>query len=742
LAMLHYIARNTRKNAVLLVGTYRSEEIVARYDGKVHQLVEAMEKMGKEELVERMDLGRLSPEGCHALICGVLGSEIEKEFSEKLYRETEGNTFFVVEILKNLYEERQLDFKNGRWTCNLETLQIPKRIYEVVLRRIQRLVREEREVLDAASVLGEEFTSDLLSKVTELPRIQIAKVLLNIERVHRLITTLKEKYRFEHAKIREVLYAELSDDLKNIYHEMAGKIFEEEYRTGKSEVSGDVVYHYAKAGVKEKVIEYGLPAGKFAKKRFANEEAIRFYRAVIDAMGETEGYGELKLQVLDELAEVLELRGRYDEALETLKIRVANLVTENPVEAGKSYRKRCEIYTRKGDYENALAEAEKAEQILSGVTAGGLELARVWSAKGYVYERKGDYWRAIELQDKARAVFERAGAEQERAGAIHRIGTCYWYLGEYGKSLVLFGDALAIREKLGDLRGLAATYNNIGIVYYNKCEYLKALEFSRKSLELLEKIGDAQGIAASYNNIGIVYRERGDYSKALEFFRKSLELKEKIGDLWGIAASYNNIGVIYLRRGEYEKALEFCSKSLELREKIGAVGEIAVSYTHMGEIYKEKGEYRKALEWYTKSYQTQKEIGDKAGLFQSLLGIAECHVSLGNSGECHNTLEEAESIAREIGEKDTDARWHYVSAKFFAAKGNIDKAEKELEKAVENYESIGKLDKDYYEAIFELGVVRKDRDLLEKALAFSEKIGNEPWAARVRKELEKTRNSP
>ncbi|MEM4308833.1 MAG: AAA family ATPase, partial [Thermoplasmata archaeon] len=302
LAMLHYIARNTRKTRVLMLGTYRSEEIVARYDGRVHQLVEAMEKMEKEELLEKIELKRLDKEGCHALICHVLGTEINPEFTEKIYTETEGNAFFVIEILKNLYEEKQLYFDRDEWHYNLATMQIPKRIYEVVLRRLQRLAREERELLDAASVLGEEFTSHLLARITELNRMQVVKLLVAIERVHRLIRALKEKYRFEHGKIREVLYAELGEELKTLYHEIAGKILEEEYRAGKAEVAGGIVYHYSRAGLAEKVVEYGLPAGKLAKKRFANEEAIRFYRAVLEAMGEKEGYKELKLQVMEELA--------------------------------------------------------------------------------------------------------------------------------------------------------------------------------------------------------------------------------------------------------------------------------------------------------------------------------------------------------------------------------------------------------------------------------------------------------
>ncbi|MEM3738842.1 MAG: tetratricopeptide repeat protein [Thermoplasmata archaeon] len=737
LAMLHYIARNTRKNAVLIVGTYRIEEIVAKHDEKRHPLVEAMEKMEKEELLEKVELKRLDKEVCHALICSVLGTEIAQEFTEKIYRETEGNTFFVVEILKNLYEEKQLYLEGGKWHYHLDTLQIPKKVYEIVLRRIERLAKEERDLLDAASILGEEFTSQMVAKLTELPYIQVVKMLVSVERAHKLIRALKSKYKFEHGKIREVLYAEMADELRKIYHEIAGQILEENYKAGNADVLADVVYHYSKAMRSDKVIEYGLSAGKLAKKRFANEESIRFYKAVLEAMKEEEGYKELKLQVLGEIAEVLELTGRYDEALEILKIRISALITEKPLEAGKSYRKRCEIYIQKGDYENAIVEAEQAEQVLSETTKSELELARVWSAKGLIYERKGDYKSAIEAQEKAEQVFKKARVEKELGNVIHRMGTCYLYLGEYDKALQLFTDALRIREKISDLRGIAGSYNNIAIVYHEKGENEKALEFHKKSLELVEKIGDVRGISAGYNNIAIAYGESGELEKALEFHKKSLEVKEKIGDVWGIAMSYNNAGSIYYMRGHYEKALELYNKSLELRKKIGDVWGMSINYFNIGMIHYELGEFHKGLEALQKALEIAKEVKDKSEICKSLLGIARCYVGMGNFESANEMLREAKKFVVELAAKPIDAEFLSVSGILLASEGKIAEAELELKKAIDMYETVGRLDIEYYKILFELGKVKNEKELLMETLTFFEKIENRAWIERVKKEIEK-----
>ncbi|MEM3493683.1 MAG: tetratricopeptide repeat protein, partial [Thermoplasmata archaeon] len=204
-------------------------------------------------------------------------------------------------------------------------------------------------------------------------------------------------------------------------------------------------------------------------------------------------------------------------------------------------------------------------------------------------------------------------------------------------------------------------------------------------------------LAGTYNNIGVIYNDKGDYEKALEFYTKSLELREKIGDVWGIAISYNNIGLLYQDKGDYEKALEFLTKSIELA----------------------------------------KEIGDKSTLCWGLLGMAVCYLELKDFERCRKTLEEAKGILNELGLKKLETSFLTVSGKLLVAEGNLVEGEKPLANAVEIYESIGKFDTDYHKTLFELGKLRRDRELLGKVLGFFERIGNKVWVGKVREEIGK-----
>ncbi|MEM3396055.1 MAG: tetratricopeptide repeat protein [Thermoplasmata archaeon] len=765
LAFFHYLARNIKKERIIALAAY-----VEDYASGDTSLAKTLKNMNIERLYTLLKPESLGKEEIQ-LIVEQLGFEESEEIAKYIHERTSGHLFFTVEFLAAMKSMGVKDIEN------IKKMALPPSIKEIVKFRISKLSEKSRKVLVTGAILGRVFEYRVLKELVDIAEEELLDCIDELILQHFLFETdeVEEGYRFASNTSHEVVYGELSASRKRIMHQKAGEVIEK-YHGGDEKFWSALAYHYRACHNKDKFVEYAVKAGKSAAKRFANDEAIEFLQGAIEVLGDAPEEASQKVELLWDLAEVLEIAGRYDDALETLKIRITHLTPEQPVEIGKSYRSRCEIYIQKGDYDNALEEVEKAEQVLSGVVGGELELARAWSEKGVVYTRKGEYKKAIELEEKANAVFERLNAEWEQGNAVHRIGTCYWYLGEFDKALEMYRRALEFREKTGDLRGMAGAYNNIGNVLGDKGDYEKALEFLRKSLELYRKIGDLSGIARTYNNIGVTCQDKGDYEKALEFLTKSLELKEKLGDLsgistscnnigllyhhkgnyekalefyrrsielfekigevWGTSSTYFNIGAIYVVKGDYEKALDLFTKSLELKEKIWDVDGIGWAYYGLGEVYRNKEEYEKALEFYKKSCEIRKEIGEKGEMCKSLLGVVECYLGLNDTIASKKYLEEARTILDEISMKEHEALFYQILGELLVAEGEAAKAEVELKKSIEIYERTGILDMEYHKTLFELGKIRKDKALLEKALAFFEKIGNKNWVERVRKEIE------
>jgi predicted ATPase len=166
LSLLHYLLRHLRGDRVLLLGAYREIEL-----DRAHPLAAALVEWNRERLATRVALGRLSRADTGVLLARLFGQEsVSEDFSSALYRETEGNPFFVEEVFHHLKEEGRLLDAEGHWLPNLqiENLEVPEGVRLVVGRRLERVSADCRAVLTAAAVIGPRFDLALLEAIGDV----------------------------------------------------------------------------------------------------------------------------------------------------------------------------------------------------------------------------------------------------------------------------------------------------------------------------------------------------------------------------------------------------------------------------------------------------------------------------------------------------------------------------------------------------------------------------------------------
>jgi predicted ATPase len=205
MALMHYITRNTKDSGLLILGTYRPEDVAVE-DGKGHLLIETMQLMEREDLLEKMELPRLPEKSIDEFLASMLQKiDFTDEFKKKIYKETEGNPLFVIELIKLLVDENVIQNLDGAWKLAkpLEEGTIPSKVLSVISRRLDRVENEDRKALDYASVIGEGFDSTLLADILEMDRVQLLERLRYVEKTHRLIHPQNGNFKFDHAKIKE-----------------------------------------------------------------------------------------------------------------------------------------------------------------------------------------------------------------------------------------------------------------------------------------------------------------------------------------------------------------------------------------------------------------------------------------------------------------------------------------------------------------------------------------------------------
>jgi predicted ATPase len=701
MALMHYIGRNTKDSGLLILGTYRPEDVAAS-DGKSHPLIGTMQLMDREDLLEKMELPRLPEESIDEFLTSMLQKiEFTDEFKKRIYKETEGNPLFVIELIKFLVDEKVIQNLDGTWKLAkpLEEGTIPSKVLSVISRRLDRVVKADRRALDYASVIGEMFDSTLLASILEMDRVQLLERLRYLEQTHRLIHPQNGNFKFDHAKIKEVLYNEIPKELGSEYHLKIADTLEAIHKDSLDEVVGDLAFHYYRCKNKEKVLFYLIKAADKAKKDYSNEEAIKFYNYAL----ELEDEAKKRTELLESLGDTLGMIGNYEKVIEIYQSALDLLTLKRKIALIEV--KIADAYTRMGNYDEGLNHSAKAIDNVKG-----------------------------------------EGCKEE-ALAIDMIGRIHHERGEHDEALKQHERCLDIWENINDPGGSATTLSHLGIDYFLRGEFEKALQYHNKSLILRRKIGDLRGLAQSLDYIGVIYNWSGDYQKALQYYKESLAIGEKIDDPYSLAESYLNIGTVHLRREELEEAQKYLEKTSKYSSMVNIPWCSSLLYWLLGDLARKQGDYEKALENFTKGEELSKEIGAHMSLTYTYNSLAELFFEQTEFKNAINNCQRALDLSNKIQFKESIARSKKIFGMIYREQKMWDDSITNFQESVEAFGMIGmrhELAKSNFE--FALmwkakGDFEKAKQHLNKASDIFEDLNLNNESQKVKEEFEALKNS-
>ena len=278
--LLFHLGRRLRESRLLVIGTYRPEEValgrLSTSTGQVerHPLEktatefkryygEILVKLGEEKEVER-----------RRFVDAFLDTEpnqLGDRFRSALLKHTDGHPLFTVELLRDMQERSDLIFDTqGRWVegPELDWDDLPARVEGVIEERIGRLSAELREELTVGSVEGESFTAEVIARIQELNARQLfRRFSQELERRHRLIQTQGVRqidnqrlflFRFSHNLFQVYLYNELTEAERICLHEEVGNALEALYGDRADEIAVQLARHFEEASIVDKAIRSDL----------------------------------------------------------------------------------------------------------------------------------------------------------------------------------------------------------------------------------------------------------------------------------------------------------------------------------------------------------------------------------------------------------------------------------------------------------------------------------------------------
>jgi class 3 adenylate cyclase/tetratricopeptide (TPR) repeat protein len=325
IAMLHHVARFLPGQRTLLLGAYRAVEL-----DRQHPLADALAALRSEAEYERILVKGLDEGAVRALITDIAEHDIPDAFVQAISAETDGNPFFIREILIHLAEEGKIYRQDGRWTANVSIAEmgIPEGVRQVIGRRLSRLSENANRLLSVGSGFNGPFRVDLLADaagLAEADALDAIDAALDAQLVQPAGSA--ESYDFTHALIRHTLYAELSPSRQVRLHRQIAEAMERVYGDRAPAHAAELAYQYHRSASipgAERGVDYAIVAGEGTEAAAAWDEAVTFFRMALDLMPEDDSR---RPRALGRLAIALSWALHFEEAVETAT-RAADALVE------------------------------------------------------------------------------------------------------------------------------------------------------------------------------------------------------------------------------------------------------------------------------------------------------------------------------------------------------------------------------------------------------------------------------
>ena len=286
--LLRHVLRPSQPMRLMVLATYRDTDVVPG-----HPMGELLADVPRLGGAERLPLTGLDPLGVEAFVAAAAGHELDEEseaLARMVWRETEGNCFFVAEVLRHLSESRAIELRDGRWvtTAGVDQIGIPEGVRDVVLGRVGRLSPEINSVLCAAAVAGLEFDLRVVGAAGGFNEEEFVGALDGAVAARLLVEVPGPipRNRFSHALVRAALYDGLTVARRRLLHRRLAETVEAIHEGGLDDHLPALAHHWRESGADpDRAIDYATRAGHRALAQLAHDEAARFYAAALELTG-------------------------------------------------------------------------------------------------------------------------------------------------------------------------------------------------------------------------------------------------------------------------------------------------------------------------------------------------------------------------------------------------------------------------------------------------------------------------
>jgi DNA-binding NarL/FixJ family response regulator len=573
--LLHYLVRASQRDPLLILGTYRTDELHRR-----HPLTHFLAQLTRERAYHELRIAPLSQPELAQMLEATLDRKVPAAFVTALADRTGGNPFFVEEILRALLDQAQLDTviqASLRGGASAQ-LAIPLSIKDSIQRRTADLDATMLEVLQYAAVIGRRFEFELRLRLTGLGEAGLVRAIERL--VERQLVAeepgaQEDRYGFRHALSREAVYEDLLGRSRRLKHRAVLQALEELHPANQEPVLDQLAYHSLQAREEAKAAHYARLAGDRSARMFAFREALGHYQTALELLEAADP--RERAELLEKLAEVAYPLGDavvYERCWQEVLQLYEQLGDRRKV--GVLSRRLGLSYQDRNDHEAALVSITAAWEVLEAEPPGH-ELAMAYAALAQQYANMARPQESIAWGAKALRLADDLGDDEVQVIALVYIGESLSMLGELQRAVEYLERSLEAAKRAAVVKETLNAYQHLGMIFVDLGEYRRAAGLLGEGMALARQHGWEVRMSGDCGcALGFAELELGWWAQAHETLDRAIG-GEELGHPWWVLCAMEVKGELLLRQGRPEEArrlLEGILPAYEPRDWLTQMGAI------------------------------------------------------------------------------------------------------------------------------------------------------------------------
>ncbi|HET9558285.1 MAG TPA: AAA family ATPase, partial [Actinomycetota bacterium] len=442
--LLAFLVRNLRHGRLLLVMTYRSDELHRR-----HPLRPFLAELDRGRRVERLELARFGPAEVAAQLAGIRGAPPPAELVERIHARSGGNAFFVEELAATAATDGELS----------------PSLRDTLLARIELLGEPTQQVLRVLAVAAAAVPDPLLAEVAGLGEAELRAGLREAVSAHVLLVDAGDgAYGFRHALVKEAVYAELLPGERTRLHARFAAALAGRDGGGEPGMAAELAWHWYAAHDLERALPAAVEAGVAAERAYAFAEAQRQFERALELWerccdaGERPG-GLDKVALLARAGEAAANAGAADRAVALVRAALAEVDPAADPLLAAQLTERLAFHLRIAGRPGAFEAYQEAVRLVPPEPSA--VRARVLAGLGQALMLRARFTEAASVCEEAIAVAREVGAPVVEGHAMNSLGTAVARLGEIDRGLAYLEEARRRGAELGAAKDEARACVNL-----------------------------------------------------------------------------------------------------------------------------------------------------------------------------------------------------------------------------------------------------------------------------------------